>query len=280
MKLEEIRNLLERYLPEATFNFLRRWYRLACIYTGKKTEDNQAFIRFMDYESLLLSKSKRLRFLNRLTKVSLDLNCPHTESDVLEFIHHILCLGQAADGVFIEAGCFKGCSTAKFSMAANVVDKKLIVFDSFHGLPANDEHHGKNIYGEETVFWEGRFRGELEEVRRNVAKYGSLSHCEFIKGWFEDTMPIFRNRILGAYLDVDLVASTRTCIKCLYPQIEPGGVLLSQDGHLPLVLALLDDEDFWNDEVGVTKPIIEGFGTSKLLTIRKPSTSNQTRLAG
>jgi O-methyltransferase len=47
-------------------------------------------------------------------------------------------------------------------------------------------------------------------------------------------------------------------------------VLLSQDGHLPLVISVFDDDIFWEREVGCQKPIIEGLGKRKLLRIRKP----------
>lgn len=45
----------------------------------------------------------------------------------------------------------------------------------------------------------------------------------FIKGWFEDTMPVFNERIIAAYIDVDLASSTKTCLKYLYPLLVPGG---------------------------------------------------------
>jgi hypothetical protein len=68
-------------------------------------------------------------------------------------------------------------------------------------------------------------------------------------------------------LDVDLAASTRECVRWLYPRIRPGGVLLSQDGHLRATIELLADARFWRDEVGVPPPAIHGLGTVKLLEI-------------
>ena len=74
---------------------------------------------------------------------------------------------------------------------------------------------------------------------------------------------------MAAYLDVDLVSSTRTCIKYLYPLLVPGGVLFSQDGHLPLVVQLLNNESS-GDEAGCFRPPIHGLGTRKLVRIVKP----------
>ena len=77
------------------------------------------------------------------------------------------------------------------------------------------------------------------------------------------------------------MSSTATCIKYLYPLLEPGGVLVSQDGDFPLVIELLDSDVFWKEEVGCEKPVIEGLGTDKMLKIIKPvKECQQLRAAG
>ena len=146
-----------------------------------------------------------------------------------------------------------------------------MVFDSFEGIPDNIEQHDKNIFGEDVFFHKGNWCGRLEEVRDNVSKYGELQACEFVKGWFDDTLPKFSEPIVAVYVDVDLASSTATCLKYLYPKLVPGGVLYSQDGHLPLVLEVLSDDQFWKETVGCPKPRIEGFGEQKLIKIVKPT---------
>jgi len=83
-------------------------------------------------------------------------------------------------------------------------------------------------------------------------------------------MPKFSKSIVAIYLDVDLASSTRTCLKYLYPLLVPGGVLYSQDGHLPLVIDVFKDDEFWKKEVSYPKPHIEGLGKKKLIKIVKP----------
>ena len=126
--------------------------------------------------------------------------------------------------------------------------------------------------------------GALEEVKANVAKYGKIDRCRFIQGWFDDTMPHFHEPIATAYIDVDLVSSTKTCLKYLYPLLAPGGILYSQDGHLPLVIEVFDDDSFWENEVGCKKPRMLGLGTSKLITVFKDATpasaTRKAQLAG
>ena len=72
-------------------------------------------------------------------------------------------------------------------------------------------------------------------------------------------------------MDVDLASSTRTCLKYLYPLLEPSGTLYSQDGHLPLVIDVFADTDFWLQEVGCAKPSIDGLRQKKLIRMTKGS---------
>jgi O-methyltransferase len=145
----------------------------------------------------------------------------------------------------------------------------LVVFDSFGGIPENSERHEQNIWGGRVGFCKGDYRGSLEEVAENVRRFGNLPQCRFVKGFFEDTIPHFSQPVVAAYLDVDLSSSTRTCLKWLRPLLVSGGVLFSQDGHLPLVLEVFDDDGFWRRELRTSKPQIHGFGNSKVIWCRK-----------
>ena len=211
----------------------------------------------------------RLGLLLRTYRTTLNVDCAHTEAEIIAAISALLSAPSTRKGCFVEAGCFKGGSTAKFSLAAKLAKRRLFVFDSFEGLPDNDEEHGRTIYGETPGFQKGRYRGALDEVKDNVGRFGAIEQCEFIKGWFDNTMPGFREPIVVAYIDVDLVSSTKTCVKYLFPLIQPGGVLISQDGHLPLIIELLDDDSFWTKEIGCAKPEMLGLGKQKLVTIIK-----------
>jgi len=173
------------------------------------------------------------------------------------------------EGCKVEAGACKDGSTAKFSIATRLANRELVAFDSFEGIPEHDEPHDKNIFGGAPSF-EGNYRGALEEVKANVARYGQIDVCSFVQGWFEETMPSFSRPIAAIYLDVDLAASTRTCLKYLYPLLVPGGALYSQDGHLPLVIDVFSSNTFWHHEVGLAQPHIEGLGIRKLIWATKP----------
>jgi len=219
-----------------------------------------------------LTFGKRLAFARRLARISQNVLCPHNQSQIIAFLSAFLALPPEKEGCIVEAGSYKGGSTAKFSIGARMVNRQLVAFDSFEGLPENLEPHEKSILGHsiENAFEGGRFCGTLEEVKANVSKYGEPDVCRYIQGWFDETMPDFSEKICAAYVDVDLASSTKTCLKYLYPLLIPGGVLVSQDGDFPLVIEVFDDDEFWENEVGCKKPHIEGLGSRKLLKIVKP----------
>ncbi len=222
--------------------------------------------------AVLPSNTARNQLLRRIRDISRNVQCPHNHSEILAFGIEILSLPPSVKGCVIEAGCYKGGSTAKFSLFAKLAGRELVGFDSFQGLPENDESHEQSILGHsiEGHFRGGNYCGRLDEVRANVEKYGETDVCRFVEGWFQETLPRFKEPIAAAYLDVDLAQSTRTCLKHLYPLISSGGILYSQDGDFPLVIDVFADSSFWEQEVGCARPEVEGLGGRKLLRIQKP----------
>jgi len=219
----------------------------------------------------LLPPARSHELLSRFRAISKSVECPHNESHVLSFVVALLKLPPGIEGCIVEAGCYKGGSTAKLSLVARYLGRPLVVFDSFEGLPPNSEDHDRTIHGTSVRGWfrPKAFCGSLEEVRKNVGTHGDLEVCRFVEGWFEDTMPGFQEKICAPYLDVDLAASTRTCLKHLYPRLAPGGFLMSQDGDFPLVIDVFRDDTFWREVVGCGRPPMEGLGKSKMVTVAK-----------
>ncbi len=251
---------LKKALPRPVQDFLRirRYWR-----------DLPSVLSFLAEDIPLVSLKDKISIIHRLYTVTFRIDSAHRQSEVLPFIRTILTLPSDKEGVIVEAGCFKGASTAKFSLAADITGRTLVVFDSFRGIPENDELHDKNIFGRGAGFKKGDYCGSLEEVKSNISKYGKLQCCKFIEGWFDDTLPTFNEPVAAAYLDVDLASSTRTCLKYLYPLLQNGCALYSQDGHLPLVLDVFNNDEFWRQEVGFHKPVVQGFGKSKLIKVVK-----------
>lgn len=252
-----IREKVVPLVPEPIVNSLRHF------------RDEWPLFRFQWFSGVH-SPTPRRDLVRRLRLAHAGINCAHTHHEIVSMIDVILALPSSRPGCIVEAGCFKGGSTAKLSIAAKIMGRKLVVFDSFAGLPDNQESHGRDIFGLGVHFEGGKYSGQLAEVASNVERFGEPSVCEFRKGWFEDSMPDFHEPVALAFVDVDLVSSTRTCLRYLYPLLTPGGSIFSHDGHLPLCIQTIDDSEFWEREVGFPKPAIPGLGKRKLIRIIKP----------
>jgi len=258
--IRHVKAVLKEVLPPRVSFYLKlfRYWR-----------DSAAVIGFLLCREFSLPLRQRLRMVKQLYVIHLSVESPHQQGEILEFIKAMLSMTGDPNAVFVEAGCYKGSSTAKFSLAADIAGRTLVVFDSFDGIPYNSEPHSKDIFGNHVSFGGGNYRASLEEVQCNVTRYGSIKSCRFVKGWLEDTLPSFKEEVAAVYLDVDLASSSRTCLRYLYPLLQPGGVLFSQDGHLPLVIDVFEEESLWDEEIGCKPPLVDGLGSKKLLKIVK-----------
>ena len=236
------------------------------------------FVNFLFERTPRVSFFEKLMLIIKFYYISNAVDCPHSNIEMLLFARTVFHISEKLGGVIVEAGSYKGGSTAKLSLIAKISGRKLVVFDSFQGLPENREvqtytadirafhHYKKTTY----VFPKGKYKGLLSEVRRNIHRYGSPELCFLKKGWFKNTMPKFHEKIAAVFLDVDLASSTRTCLKYLYPLLQPGGFLMSHDGHLTLVTEVFQNKDFWEKTVGFPKPPMFGLNKGKIISIIKP----------
>src|SRR5579885_410364 len=91
---------------------------------------------------------------------------PGSASSFLEqlaLVRAVLSIPRAIEGDIAEFGCYKGMSSASLSLACDVVGRKLLLFDSFEGLPEPQEMV-QNIEGQTQVeYKKGDFAGSLPE---------------------------------------------------------------------------------------------------------------------
>ncbi|HUH00591.1 MAG TPA: TylF/MycF/NovP-related O-methyltransferase [Kofleriaceae bacterium] len=236
----------------------RRWKSLEYL----ATRDRRAVLGWLGRGELGLGP--RVRLLRDFVRTTNAVRGYHTLGEMLAISREILARRAP---VVLEAGCGYGSSTAKLSLAVRQAGGVLHACDSFRGMPENDEQH-RHLDGRATQFRAGAFRGSLNRVRRTVAEYGALEVCRFHKGLVADTLPRIEGALDVVVLDVDLEASTRTCVRELFPRLRPGGVMFSLDGQLRATHELLGDPRFWRDDVGIDPPHIEGLGRDKLLIMR------------
>lgn len=159
-------------------------------------------------------------------------------------------------GVIVEAGCWKGGTTVNLSLIAQAVGRSLIVYDSFEGLPppVDGDHWASPMAT-------GAFKGELEEVRENVERYGAIEVCEFRKGWFSDTMGDHTEPIVLAYVDVDFQSSFHDCILGLWPHLTDRGYMFIDEYTRLDYCALFFSERYWRTYFDRPPPGVMGAGS-------------------
>ena len=210
----------------------------------------------------------------RFQRVSDNVCCAHGEPEFLFAARRIASVPSHVPGDIVECGCFRGGSTAKLTILAESLNRRVTVFDSFRGLPAEGGsaqvlyHHTGS--GGNVVFRAGDYASTADEVRAVVAELGNASITTFVPGFFSDTMPSWTGTAAAVLMDVDLVESTRDCITHLWPRLSPGGVMLSQDGHLREICSLLTDVAFWRSLGETSPPYFERLGKHKMICARKP----------
>lgn len=187
-----------------------------------------------------LSPAQRLWLLWRCLRIDWAVPHGHEPRDCSETLA-ALCERRARPGeVMVEAGCWQGGSTAKWSLACQLLGYHLHVYDSFQGVEARTEIEGRHDFT-------GEYAAPLERVRNNLRAYGDLSVCTFHEGWFRDTMK--PNTVPGpvrlVYIDCDLVKGTEEVLHGVVPVLSDDGVVASQDGQIPVVAAYLAASETW-----------------------------------
>jgi O-methyltransferase len=159
-------------------------------------------------------------------------------------------------GAIIECGTWKGGSAVNLSLVCRITGRKLIIFDSFAGLPA-----GEAGDREAPNYSAGEYAGTLAEVKVNLERYGAIECCEFVQGWFKDTLPTINFPILLAFLDVDLEASLDTCVKYIWPHLVERGYIFTDECVHTNYIALFYSEKWWRKNFNRVPPGLIGAGT-------------------
>ncbi len=199
-------------------------------------------------------------------------------------------------GVIIECGSYKGGSAVNLSLACELVGRRLLICDSFAGLPrpSEDDRTHSTIDGMTDDYEEGWWCGSLEEVRSNIAKYGCLRCCTFVRGYFEETLPDLKESVAFAFCDVDLADSLRVCLKYLWPLLVAGGVLFTHEAIQREIFSVFDDDEWWRLNLGCAPPGLVGggsglgiyptesgyYGSCLGYTVKSPQITRARRIAG
>jgi O-methyltransferase len=151
--------------------------------------------------------------------------------------------------IIVEAGCWLGGSSSKFSLTCALVGYKFHIYDSFAGVEFGDPSIAE-------AYFFGTYVGDEAIVRGNIKKYGNISVCEFHKGWFIDTFQNFNMPAKIVYIDCDLKKGTMEVIEAVKPLMIKGGKIYTQDYHIPTIKEALNDKSTW-EKLGLIPPAID-----------------------
>ena len=143
-------------------------------------------------------------------------------------------LAEGTPGDLVEAGVWRGGACilmAGVLQAHGVADRRVVVADSFEGLPAPDVRYPKDDLSGFEFHLRDELAVSLEAVRHNFERYGLLSEqVGFLKGLFRDTLPTYPyGPIAVLRMDGDLYSSTMDTLIHLYPRVVPGGWVICDD---------------------------------------------------
>lgn len=196
------------------------------------------YLRHVVYEAILGSRAARIRaqLVHQVMHYSL------VGSSGLEATYDAAAcvIAGRIPGDFVECGVAQGgCSALMATLAkADVTPRQMWLFDSFQGLPdPTKEDFGET--GQATgqhirPLPRGSCLGTKDEVQKLLfTQFGLSPESVFlVEGWFQDTLPVYKNRIerIGVLrIDGDWYDSTLCCLCNLYDRVSAGGYIIIDD---------------------------------------------------
>ena len=122
-------------------------------------------------------------------------------------------------GDYWELGVYQG-GTASRLINCIPSNKKLVLFDSFEGLPevcSFDNHHKKGDF----------FDANLDIILDYFKKYPNVT---IVKGWIPDTLKDYKeSSICFAHIDLDLYEGYKSSLEFIWPRLSIGGIVVFDD---------------------------------------------------
>jgi hypothetical protein len=142
-------------------------------------------------------------------------------------------LKENVPGDYIETGVWRGgaCILMRAALAAyGVTDRRVLVADSFEGLPPPDAAHYPSDRKDRLHAF-SELAVSVDQVKRNFQSYDLLDdQVVFVKGFFRDTLPgLPHNRFALIRLDGDMYESTMTALDALYDKLSDRGFVIIDD---------------------------------------------------
>lgn len=152
-------------------------------------------------------------------KESLRLTNPE---EILYIANHLYVLESfGVPGVVLECGCAHGFSSACLSLACGYLGRRLVIADSFEGLPATRS--------DEPFFRAGDYAAREEEVLEHVRVLGRPDAISTVKGWYSESLCGWNSPVAILWMDVDLHESARDLLVHVFDCICPQGAIFTHE---------------------------------------------------
>lgn len=204
---------------------------------------------------------RRIRMGFRFWRNSLRIQAGTSWRAHLVMAMKLLETSQSTQGDVVECGCWKGGATVNLSLAAALTGRRLLVYDSFEGLPPPTPGDPVAQASFRDGYVAGVFAGSLEEVSDNVRRLGAIEVCSFHKGWFQDTLPGHESAIVLAFLDVDYYASLHDCLINLWDHLVDGACLFMDEYRNMPYCSVFFSEKYWSRYFDCDPPGLVGIGS-------------------
>ena len=234
-------------------------------------------------------KKDRIKILKKIIKIINNINSATSLESHIVLAKYLFSLPKIKKGYVVECGCFKGASSATISLICKIIGRKLIIYDSFEGLPktANGKRANYVHLNVKENYRHGMYTGNLTTVKKNIESFGDINVCIFRKGFFENTLINHKEKIEFIFLDVDLPSSTKVCIRYLWKNLQNNSYLFTDDSCDMENVRIWFDNKWWDKLFGCNSPGYIGSGCGLPLnskhsglgyTIKRPFQKKYTKV--
>ena len=210
-----------------------------------------------------LNETDKLKIIRRLNNAFTKIESATSLDVQLELGKKILLLDQNQKNFLVECGCYVGSSSVALSIFAKITGRKLIIYDSFEGLPEDMDDVGNRNYPHLKLtgtYKKGMYKGSKEVVIQNLKNFGEFENCELREGFYNESLKKHKETIDFLFLDVDLVQSTTDCIKYLWKYLKDDGYIFTDDACDIDVVSIWFDNEWWLKNIGCKAPGYVGSG--------------------
>ena len=207
---------ISNWLAERVFFSLSgffAWKKLILTYTPDSITHFKAYPHIYDlYEKFRkFNRENNGGDINRLISIVLNVEKVLDEDNV--------------QGALAEVGVYKGNTACLLAYYAREYERKCFLFDTYEGFDKRD------LEGIDEKFKKGEFRDTTLESVKSVIGSEALGICEFIKGYFPESIPGYldKEKFAVVSLDCDLYKPIKAGLTWFYPRMQNGAIFLLHD---------------------------------------------------